>query len=95
MVQFHPFQGLDNFVRTTLPVSFRSDTKSRCSFQSGMYANVSIISYTGKVEMEQTYGGLSKYKEGKPCYRNPRSGCFQLNVTSQCHKTNAASPSCT
>ena len=66
MVQFHPFQGLDNFVRTTLPVSFRRDTKSRCSFQSGIYANGSIISYTGKVEMEKTYRGLSKYKEGKP-----------------------------
>ena len=66
MVQFHPCQGLGNFVHTTLPVSFGRDTKSRCSLQSGIYVNGSIISYTGKVEMEQTGRGLSNYKEGKP-----------------------------
>ena len=30
-------------------------------------------------------------KKENRCYRNPRSGCFQLNANSQCHKTSAAS----
>ena len=66
VVQFRPFQGLGNFVHTILPVSFRRDTKSRCSLQSDIYVNGSIISYTGNVEMEQIGRGLSNYNEGKP-----------------------------
>ena len=40
--------------------------KNRRSLQYGIYSNGSKISYTGKVEMEQTCRGLSNYKEGKP-----------------------------
>ena len=62
VVQFHPFQDLGPH----FAVSFRRDIKSRCSLQSGSYANGSKISFTGKVEMERIYRGLSNYKEEKP-----------------------------
>ena len=49
MVPFHlsPFRSLGNFVQSTLPVSFGSDTKSRWSLLSGVCARGSKRSHTG------------------------------------------------